>query len=99
MPMHRRRVYVDRGSRRKARLEGWLTLSIFLSAGILLLSFLGCWQDVVSSTARWFLPDRLSDQLGFSSSESSVLAMLCEALMMVSAAYLVAALFIKSVTK
>jgi hypothetical protein len=98
--MHRRRVYVDRGSRRKAKLEGFLSLSIFLSAATLFLSLLGCWPDVLYSTASWFLPDSLSDRFGFSSQrESSVLALLCEILMTVSGAYLLVALFIKSHTK
>jgi len=100
MPMHRRRVYVDHSSRRKARIEGWLSLSIFLSAVILILSLLGCFPDVLSSTARWFLPDRLSNRFGFSpKTEASVLALPCEILMTLSGAYLVLALFIKSHTR
>src|ERR1019366_8375494 len=61
MPMHRRRVYLDYGPSRKSRIEGWLSFSIYLSAAILLLSLLGCLPDVMSSTLRWLLPERLSD--------------------------------------
>lgn len=100
MPMHRRRVYIDRGSRRKAEMDGWLSISIFAAASILVLSFLGCWSDVLATTARWFLPDRLSEVFGLpTQTESSVFSSLCEVLMTVSGAYLVAALFIRSHTK
>jgi len=100
MPMHRRRVYLDRSSSRKARIEGWLSLSIFLSAAILLLSLLGCLPDLVSSTARWLLPERLWDRLGvLTGTETSVLAVPCEILMTLSGAYLVVALFVKSHTR
>jgi hypothetical protein len=100
MPMHRRRVYLDRSSRRKARMEGWLSLSIFLSAAILLLSLLGCLPDLVSSTVSWLLPDRLSARLGLTgAAETSVWAVPCEILMTLSGAYLVVALFLKSQTR
>jgi len=100
MPMHRRRVYVERGPGRKAQIEGWLSFSIFLSVVILLLSLFGCLPDVLSSAARWLLPGKLSDRFGlFSETESSVLVLPCEILMTLSGAYLVVALFIKSHTR
>ena len=101
MPMHRRRVYLDYSSSRKARMEGWLSFSIYLSAAILLLSLLGCLPDVISSTLRWLLPERLSYRFGVTSGmeQASVLAVLCEALMTLSGAYLVVALFIQSSTR
>ncbi len=100
MPMHRRRVYLDHSSSRKARIEGWLSLSIFLSAAILLLSLLGCLPDVVSSTLLWVLPEKLSARLGVpSGTETSVWVLPCGILMSLSGAYLVVALFIQSHTR
>ena len=101
MPVHRHRVYLECGSSRKARIEGWLSLSIFVSAAILLLSLIVCLPDVVSWTLGWLLPERLSAQLlvrlGVTSvTERSVLVVPCEILMTFSGAYLVLALFIKS---
>jgi hypothetical protein len=82
-------------------MEGWLSLSIYLSAAILLLSLLGCLPDVISSSLRWLQRESLSDQVGVASGteQASVLVVLCEALLTVSAAYLVVALFIKSHTR
>ena len=101
MPMHRRRVYLDCSSSRKSRIEGWLSFSIYLSAAILLLSLVGCLPDVMSSTLRWLLPERLTDRVGVASGmeQASVLAVLCETLMTLSGAYLVVALFIQSQTR
>jgi len=97
MPMHRRRVYLDHSSSRRARIEGWLSLSIVVSAVILLLSLIGCLPGMVSSTLVWLLPERVSDRLGVpSGTGTSALAALCEILMTLSGAYLVVALFIKS---
>jgi hypothetical protein len=99
MPMHRRRVYIDRSSSRKARIEGWLSLSIFLSAAILLLSLLGCLPDLISTTFRWLLPERLYGRFGVSSgTDVSVFALPCEILMTFSGAYLVVALLLKAQT-
>jgi hypothetical protein len=101
MPMHRRRVYFDHSSSRKARSEGWFSLSIYLSAAILLFSLLGCLPDVLSLTLAWLLPERLSYRLGVISgtAQASLLATLCEILLALSGAYLVAALFIKRHTR
>ena len=100
MPMRRRRVYLDYSSSRKARMEGWLSLSIFLAAAVLLLSLLGCLPDVVSSTLSWLLPERLSARLGVTSgTETSVWAVPCEILMTLSGAYLVVALLLKFHTR
>jgi hypothetical protein len=101
MPMHRRRVYFDYSSSRKARIEGWLSLSIYVSAGILLLSLLGCLPDITPLACRWLLPERLSDRLGVLSEteHASLLAILCELLLALSGAYLVVALFIKHHTR
>ena len=55
MPMHRRRVYLEHSSSRKARMEGWLSLSICLWAVILLLSLAVCLPDVISATLRWLV--------------------------------------------
>jgi hypothetical protein len=100
MPMHRRRVYIDHSSSRKRRIEGWLSLSIFLSVAILLLSLIGCLPDVIASTLGWFLPERTSVRLGISSgTESSVWVLPCEILMTLSGTYLALALFIKSQTR
>lgn len=83
MPMHRRRVYLGYSPSPRSRLEGWLSFSIYLSAAILLLSLLGCLPDVVSSTLRWLLPERLSDRAGVASGmeQASGLTLLCETLM------------------
>jgi hypothetical protein len=100
MPMHRRRVYVERSSSRKVRIEGWLSISIFLSAAILLLSLIGCLPDVISSTLRSVLPERISVRLGVSSgTDASVWVLPCEILMMLSGTYLAIALFIRSQTR
>ena len=48
MPLHRHRVYFDYASSRRARIEYWFSVSIYLSAGILILSLLGSLPDVVS---------------------------------------------------
>ena len=101
MPMHRRRVYLAYSPSRRSRLEGWLSFSIYLSAAILLLSLLGCLPDVMSSTLRWLLPERLSDRVGVASGTepASGLTLLCETLMTLSGVYLVVALFIQSHSK
>ncbi len=98
MPMHRRRVYLGDSPSRRSRMEGWLSFSIYLSAAILLLSLLGCLPDVMSSTLRWLLPERLSDRVGVPSGmeQASGLTLLCETLMMLSGVYLAVALFIQS---
>jgi hypothetical protein len=98
MPMHRRRVYLDHGSSRKARIEGWLSLSIFLSAVLLILSLLGCSPDLLSSVRTWFLAERPPVPGLTSRTDSSVLAVPCEILMTISGAYLAFALFLKSHT-
>jgi hypothetical protein len=101
MPMHRRRVYLEHGSSRKSRIQAWLSFSIYLSAAILLLSLLGCLPDVVSSTVRWLVPERLSDgaRLASGAEQASALTLLCETLLMLSGAYLGVALFIQSHSK
>jgi hypothetical protein len=99
--MHRRRVYFDYSSSRKARAEGGLSFSIYVSAAILLLSLLGCLPEVMSSTLGWLLPERAAYRLGVISGtgQAPLLAMLCEILMALSGTYLVVALFIKSHTR
>jgi hypothetical protein len=101
MPWHRRRVYLEYSSSRRARMDGWLSLSIYLSMAILLLSLLGCLPDVISSTIGWLLPAKISTKLGVISGPEQVsfLATLCEILMVLSGGYLVVALFIKSSTR
>jgi hypothetical protein len=94
--MHRRRVYTDFSSSRKAQSEGWLSISIYVSAVILLFSLLGCLPDMISSTLGWLLPERVSYRLGVGSGTTSSLALFWEALMAISGAYLVLALFVKS---
>ena len=97
MPIRRRRVYFDYSYSRKMRIEGWLSLSIYLAAGIFLLSFLVCLPDLISSVVSWLLPDRMSYLLGLSRAEQiSYLSTLGQILMTVSGAYLVLALFISS---
>lgn len=98
--MHRRRVYLEHSSGRKARIEGWLSLSIFVSAAVLFISLLGCWSDVVFWVRTWLLPQRLPVQPGLiSRAEASVFAAPCEVLMTLSAAYLFLALFLKCRTR
>ena len=78
-------------------MEGGLSLAIYLSAAILLLSLVGCLPDLISSTIRWFVPERPFYPLGFASAaeSGSAVAALCEVLMTISAACLVVALLIK----
>ena len=54
--------------------------------------------DVISSTLRWLLPERLSDRVGVASGTepASGLTLLCETLMTLSGVYLVVALLIQS---
>jgi hypothetical protein len=100
MPMHRRRVYLDHSSSRKARIEGWLSLSIFLAAGILLISLLGCLQDLVSLVLSSFLPEKLAARFGVvSGAETPVWTVPCEVLMTISGAYLIVAALLRSQTR
>jgi len=101
MPLHRHRVYFDYASSRRARIEYWFSVSIYLSAGILIVSLLGSLPDVVSLILRWLLPDGLAHQLGVISGteQVSLLATLREILIAVSGAYLALALFIRSHTR
>ena len=99
MPMHRRRVYLERGSSRKARIEGWLSLSIYVSAAILMLSMLACLPDLISSTVRWLRPETANFRFGGAApwtERVSTWTVICKGLMTLSGAYLVGALFIKS---
>ena len=96
MPMHRRRVYLDYSASRRARMEGWLSLSIFLSTGVLLVSLLVCLPDVISSTLNWIKPERLYTRPEVASQTvTSALAIPCEILMTLSAGFLVVALLLK----
>ena len=100
MSIRRRRVYFDYSYSRKMRIEGWLSLSIYLAAGIFFLSLLVCLPHLISLVVSWLLPDRMSYQLGLSRAEqTSFLATLCQILMPVSGAYLFLALFISSHAK
>lgn len=101
MPMHRRRVYLERGSTRKARMESWLSLSIYLSAAILLLSLIGCLPELSSSILGWLLPDRPSHRVAAASptEPSSAVTMFCETMIALAGAYLVVAVFIQSNTR
>ena len=101
MPIHRRRVYFDYPSSRRARIEGWVSFSIYVSAGILILSLLGSLPDVASLFFMWLLPKELAHRLVVISGggQASLLATLCEILMVVSGAYLVLALFVRSHTR
>jgi hypothetical protein len=98
MPIHRRRVYFDYSSSQRARTEGWLSLSIYMSAAILLLSLLGCLPNIIASTVGWLLPER-AYRLGVISGTVPELTILCEIMMAFSGAYLAVALFIKSHTR
>lgn len=100
MPMRRRRVYLDYSSSRKARMEGWLSLSIFLSAAILVLSLIGCLPDVASSIIKWLVPEKVSLRLGVTAgAETPMLVELCEIVMALSGICLAAALVLKSLTR
>jgi hypothetical protein len=80
-------------------MDGWLSVSIYLSAAILLFSMLGCLPDVISLIVNWLLPERPSALLGVLSGTASSLVVSCEILMAFSGAYLVVALLIKSHTR
>ena len=98
MPMHRRRVYLEHGSSRRARMEVWLSLSIFLAAAILIFSLVVCLPDMISSTSGWLYPVKRTYQFGSSPGpqRASALVELCETLTVISGAYLAVALFIRS---
>ena len=101
MPFHRRRVYFDYVPGRRARIESGFSVSIYVSAGILILSLLGSLPDLVRRIHRWLLPDGLVYRLGVVSGaeQVSLLVTLCEILMAVSGVYLVMALLIRSHTR
>ena len=100
MPMHRRRVYIDRGASRRARIEGWFAFSIYVSAAVLLLSLIVCLPEIISSTLRWLAPERPSYRFGaLATAQSSILVVFCEILTTLSGAYLAVALLIKSNTR
>jgi hypothetical protein len=101
MAIRRRRVYYDYSYSRRMRIEGWLSLSILLSAGIFLLSLFGSLPEVKSLILRELRPDGLPYQLGVISraEQVSLFATICEILMAVSGAYLALALFVRSHAK
>ena len=100
MPMHRRRVYVEHGASRRARLEAWLSLSIVVSALILILSLLGCLPDLISMLRSWLLPERLPARFQPTPLKSpSAWIEPCEMLLTISGAYLIFAVFLKSHTR
>ena len=87
MPMRRRRVYWDHSYSRRDRMESWLSISIYLSGAVLLLSMLGCLPDIISSTVSWLLPAKLSHRPGGLSANEQVsplLTSLCGFLMVLS---------------
>ena len=98
MPMHRRRVYLEHGATRRARMEGLLTLSIFLSTAILMLSLIVCLPDIISSTLGWLQAERPSYGFGTLSvtQPASVLVVMCEILTVIAGGYLAVALFVRS---
>ena len=100
MPVHRRRVYFEQPASRPGQIEGWFSISICLAAAILLLSVVGCLPNLISTLSS-LLPEQLSSRLGsFSGLEAvSGLTIPCEILMVLSAGYLFAALFITRSTR
>jgi hypothetical protein len=95
--MHRRRVYLEHGATRKARMEGWLTFSILLSTVVLMLSLLVCLPDMISVIVGWFLSARPSSDFGAATPHAaSASVVLCEFLTVISGGYLVIALYIKA---
>ena len=97
MPIHRRRVYRVRGASHKARMEGLLSLSIFLSTAILLLCLVVCLPDLVSSVRSSLTPQRGSIYFGTAATQDvPVFVAFCEFMMTVSGGYLAVALFIRS---
>ena len=101
MPVHRRRVYLSYDSSRRARAESGFSFSICVSAGILILSLLGSLPDILPRILRWLLPGSSASQLGAipGAGPGSLLTTLCEILMVVSGAYLVLALVIRSLAR
>ena len=101
MPIHRRRVYLDYDSSRRARAESGFSFSICVSAGILILSLLGSLPEIVSRILTWLLPESLAGKLGVISGaqQASSLTTLCEVLMAFSGVYLVLALVIRSLSR
>ena len=98
MPIHRRRVYLNYDSSRRARAESGFSFSLCVSAGILIFSLLGSLPEIVSRILSWLLPESLASKLGVISGaqQASSLTTLCEVLMVVSGVYLVLALAIRS---
>ena len=98
----RRRVYFDYSYSRRMRMEAWLSISIYVAAGIFLLSLMVCLPDILSVLGSWFLPHELSFPLngGYSGAEqSSLITTTCWVLMAFSGAYLIPALFIRFHTR
>ena len=80
-------------------MEGWLSLSIYLSATILILSLAVCLPDIVHSILRWLQSETPTYRFGeLPHTQASAFVVLCEFLTTISGAYLVVALFIRSNT-
>ena len=95
MQLHRRRVYHGNSYSRRMRLEGNLSLTVYLAAAVFLLSVLGSLPDLASQVVGWFVPAQ-PYPFGTSSADSAPLwAELRETLMAVSGACLGLALFLK----
>jgi hypothetical protein len=97
MPVHRRRVYYY-GHSQRARSEGWFSLSIYLSMGIMILSLIGCLPEIVPLITGWLTSESSASQPGAipGVGDASSFATLCEILLVVSGTYTVVALFLRS---
>ncbi len=95
MPMHRRRVYMERGAGRRSRIEGWLSLSIFVSTVVLLFSLLGCMPELVYATRKWLTADP-HPLMPVTAEPTPALVLISEASTMLSGSYLLVALLLKS---
>ncbi|SPE30805.1 hypothetical protein SBA3_170002 [Candidatus Sulfopaludibacter sp. SbA3] len=91
MPLHRRKVYLER----KRIGAWWLNYFIYLSAAIVILSLVGCLPDVANLVARWFLPAAVAERIGVVARPEYLLTEFFEFLLAVSGIFLVLALCIR----
>jgi hypothetical protein len=92
----RRRVYFDYSYSRRMRMEGLLSVTIYISAAIFFFCGLVCLPAILPLISAWLLPRELSTSLGHPGGEQgSMLITFCAFLMAASGFYLVAALFIR----
>jgi hypothetical protein len=99
MPYVRRRVYLDRSLSRQSQMEAWLSYSIVLAVGMLVLCLLICLPQVATGIVTAVLPAKLALRLGVVTDTADFVTTLCETLASIAGVYLILALCLKSSTR